>query len=280
MPVKKSYLLQKGDVVAVAALERYADAALLEACAYITIPIVYETLDYCVIEKPKGVLSHPNSIWDVKTPSVIAFLYHHYKKILPSLGHQMRAGLLHRLDKDTDGFMLIAKTEKGLTYFKSLFHQKSCAVSLDEKESVPLRKWYTATCFVSPLGEKFLASIKGKLPWYIQEEVRPKIPYYIPKLGITKIVSVRSTNPSPALPLSGQGGSVVTLSIEILTGRTHQIRYHLSEKWLPIIGDKIYGEAIKTKNKKEEGVPLLQLTASHLSFLDCYGEMKVFQKQN
>jgi 23S rRNA pseudouridine1911/1915/1917 synthase len=64
-----------------------------------------------VINKPKGVLSHPRNLWEVHEPSVVGFLYHRYKD-LPSIGNFIRAGLLHRLDKETDGLMIIAKTEK------------------------------------------------------------------------------------------------------------------------------------------------------------------------
>lgn len=83
---------------------------ILEEAPAIEIPIVRETANYLIINKPKGVLSHPNSIWEVGKPSVVGFLYHHYKE-LPSIGNFIRAGLLHRLDKDTDGLMIIAKTE-------------------------------------------------------------------------------------------------------------------------------------------------------------------------
>jgi 23S rRNA pseudouridine1911/1915/1917 synthase len=70
-----------------------------------------EKEDYLVINKPKGVLSHPRNLREVNEPSVVGFLYHRYKD-LPSIGNFIRAGLLHRLDKETDGLMIIAKTEK------------------------------------------------------------------------------------------------------------------------------------------------------------------------
>lgn len=57
-------------------------------------------------------------------PSVVAFLYHRFKN-LPSIGNFIRAGLLHRLDKGTDGLMIIAKSERGLAHFKALFQEKS-----------------------------------------------------------------------------------------------------------------------------------------------------------
>ena len=109
-PAKKSAKLKAGDQIEIDNLERYLSPVILEEAPSIEIPIVRETADYLVINKPKWVLSHPNSIWEVGKPSVVGFLYHHYKE-LPSIGNFIRAGLLHRLDKDTDGLMIIAKTE-------------------------------------------------------------------------------------------------------------------------------------------------------------------------
>jgi 23S rRNA-/tRNA-specific pseudouridylate synthase len=86
-------------------------------------------------------------------------LYHHFKA-LPSYGNFIRAELIHRLDKETDGIMLIAKTEAGLQHFKQLFQAKSECSTIEEKESVPLQKYYRATCEITTEGEKFLEEIK------------------------------------------------------------------------------------------------------------------------
>jgi 23S rRNA pseudouridine1911/1915/1917 synthase len=130
----------------------------LEEAPNIEIPILKETEDYLIISKPKGVLSHPNSIRDVKYPSVVGFLYHHFKE-MPSYSTFMRAGLIHRLDKETDGIMIIAKTEQGLQYFKQLFQAKSEAQSIEEKQAIPLQKFYRATCEITPTGATFLQEV-------------------------------------------------------------------------------------------------------------------------
>jgi len=83
-PIKKSYKLKKNDQIEIENLERYLDSSFLEELPFIDIPIVLEKEDYLVINKPKWVLSHPNSIWDLSAPSVVAFLYQKYKK-LPSI---------------------------------------------------------------------------------------------------------------------------------------------------------------------------------------------------
>ena len=149
--------------------------------------------------------------------------------------------------------MIVAKTEEGLAYFKDLFQSKSLASSVEEKEKVPLRKFYRALVYTTPDGKRFLDSIQT--PYIISEIVKPKVPYYEPKLGITKIVEYTVSQKD--------GKQVADISLELLTGRTHQIRYHLSEHGLPIVGDYLYGT--------DEGVPM-HLQAYRLAFRDVEGE--------
>lgn len=244
---KKSLKLKSWDQILIDELERYLSPIILEEAPKLDIPILKETADYLIINKPKGVLSHPNSIWDIAKPSVVWFLYHHYKN-LPSIWNFIRAWLLHRLDKDTDGLMIIAKSEKGLEHFKALFKAKSESEELEEKKAVPLKKWYHATCELTPQGEAFLAEITEKLPFIISEEIKAKVPNCTPKRGITQIEKIKKTEDWK-----------VELFLQIFTGRTHQIRVHLSNHGLPILGDYLYG--------KEAEVPV-QLTAYQLEFKD------------
>lgn len=239
--VKKSYKLKLNDKISIDNLERYLDSSFLGELPYIDIDIVLEKEDYLVINKPKWVLSHPNSVWDLSTPSVVAFLYKKYKD-LPSVWNFIRAGLIHRLDKDTNWLMIIGKNEKGLSYFKNLFQQKSNLETIKEKEDIHLQKYYKAKVNITWKWKQFLENIK--LPFYIKEIVKPKVPYpWEYKMWITKIIDIKDN----------------TLYMQILTWRTHQIRYHLSINWLPIIWDKLYW-----KKENED----MQLTAYRLSFKD------------
>jgi len=247
-PIKKSYKLKNWDIITIQNLERFLSNEILAETPNFNIEIISEKADYLVINKPKWVLSHPNSIWDVSKPSVVWFLYHRYKD-LPSVWNFIRAGLIHRLDKWTSGLMIIVKNEKGLKHFKELFNQKSGAETIEEKEKVPLKKFYKAIANITKDGETFLEDIKDKLPFYIEEIVKTKTKSLKEfKNGITKILEVKY--------LSDQ---TCEINIEILTWRTHQIRYHLSNKWLPIVGDELYGLWEDTE---------LWLTAYSLEFLD------------
>ena len=256
--VKKSYKLKSWDKVQIDELERYLSPIILDEAEKIDIPIVREEEDYIILNKPKWVLSHPNSIRDAKKPSVVAFLYQHYKE-LPSYGNFIRAWLVHRLDKDTDWLMIVAKTEKWLQHFKSLFQEKSESSSLEEKESTPLQKYYRAICEITPKWLEFLQDLeKSWLPYYIQETVVAKVPNCTPKTWITKILNFEEI-----------GDWLVKVQLQILTWRTHQIRYHLSNHWLPIQWDYLYG--------KEDEKISMQLTAWKLEYLDLDWKMQIVE---
>ena len=267
--VKKSFQLKNNDNVEIDDVRRYLSPVILDEAPNIKIPVMLEKEDYLIINKPKWVLSHPKTVREIHEPSVVWFLYHSYKN-LPTIWNFIRAGLLHRLDKNTDGLMIIAKTEKWLQHFKKLFQAKSESKHIDQKEQTELKKFYRATAYLTPEGKKFIEWIK-EFPYIIQEPVIAKLPHTMPKIWITKILAISSPEgtrnenldkieniktssqvPSPS--------SLVKISLEILTGRTHQIRYHLAHHGLPIVGDYLYGDSKETKP--------MQLTAYKLIFRD------------
>jgi len=260
-PLKKSYKLKKWDIITIDDLQRYLSPIILEESPNIDLEIKIEKEDYLVVYKTKWVLSHPNSVRDVANPSVVWFLYHRYKK-LPTIWNFIRSWLIHRLDKETDGMMIIAKTEKWLSHFKSLFHAKSLAPTIPEKENIKLKKYYCANCYITNDWQVFLEKIKDNLPFTIEEMVIPKVPHSIHKLWITKILQLEN-NPQIENFSNEKNQDTIKIKLEILTWRTHQIRYHLSEHWLPIIWDYVYGT--------DEAIDM-QLTAYKLEFLDTEGE--------
>lgn len=147
---KKSYILKDGDRIHIVHPERYMEAHMLAQAPVVPeVEIVYERPDYVVVHKPAGVLTHPNSVRGIEYPSVVGALYHRFKQ-LPSIGNFIRAGLIHRLDRETDGLLIVVKTERGLKHFQRLFHAKSKAPTLEEKQAVPLHKRYRATSYILP----------------------------------------------------------------------------------------------------------------------------------
>lgn len=264
---KKSYKLKSWDRVMIDEFKRRLEAPILEEASRIDIPITFECNDYIIIDKPKWVLSHPNSIRNLKTPSVSAFLYQKYKG-LPTIWNFIRSGIVHRLDKDTDGFMIVAKSEKSMEYFKNLFNIKTIQGIKNMSQSEKLCKEYVAICESKKIWIKNIQNITKNLPYTINMIVKAKIPGYMPKIWITKIKSIQKFDKS---------NNLYKIYLEIVTGRTHQIRYHLSKLGLPIIWDCIYNDNYK-KNKSDWNQVLLQLSSYKLTFIDLYGEKKVFEK--
>jgi len=248
---KNAHKVYPWDSITIIHPERYMENSILAQSPHLDLQIIKEKKDYLVVYKPKNVLSHPNSVWGVEHPNIVGALYHYFvHHNLPSTGSFIRAWLIHRLDKETDGLMLIAKTETWLAYFKDLFQRKSLAESLEEKDLVPLTKSYRAQCYLTDQGKKFLATLS---PWYcISSIVRPKIPHYEPKLGITKIESWTINDAT----------NTATLILSLYTGRTHQIRVHLSERGLPICWDYLYNPYPWAEGEK------MALTAFRISFMD------------
>jgi 23S rRNA pseudouridine1911/1915/1917 synthase len=207
------------------------------------------------------VLSHPKTVREVHAPSVVGFLYHTYKD-LPTIWNFIRAGILHRLDKNTDGLMIIAKTEKWLEHFKKLFQTKSESKNISEKEQTELKKFYKAISYFTPEWKKFTESIH-EFPYIIEEPVIAKLPHTTPKIWITKIMEIQTVTSNEWTVT--KNSSLVKIFLEILTWRTHQIRYHLAHHGLPIVGDYLYGDSKETEP--------MQLTAYKLIFRDPEGEI-------
>ena len=263
---KKSYIPARWDNIYIDNMDRFDDAGILAESPNIKIDILYSNhpesskSDYLIIYKPKWVLSHPNSVWDVTSPSVSWRLYHNFGK-LTNIWNFIRAGLVHRLDKETDGLMIVVLTETWLKHFQNLFHSKSTAGSLEDKEKVPFRKFYRAICDVNSLGRKFLGKVWDNLPFMIIEAVIPKIPHYNrDSLWITKILNFGES----------ANDQRIFIYIEILTWKTHQIRYHLSKYWLPIVGDYLYNINCKSSEK-------MQLTSCRLEWIDIDNKYKILE---
>ncbi len=258
--IKKSYTLEWDETIYLPELERYHDNQILAEAPNIHLDIKHQTADYLIVYKPKGVLSHPKTLFDVSTPSVSGFLYHMFWNI-PSLGGFVRAGIVHRLDKDTDGLMIVATSEKGLQHFKMLFDTKA-KDALQWVSTSGLHKYYRAKCQVSKQGEQRLKLHYQKTddkPFVLQSLVYPKVPtVWYPKMGVTHIMGIQD--------IQEWWKKQVFVDLELLTGRTHQIRYQLSSIWLPIIWDFLYNPSYVVGDHD------LQLAAYGLDFVDPEGK--------
>jgi 23S rRNA pseudouridine1911/1915/1917 synthase len=169
----------------------------------------YESEDFIIINKSPGLVMHPGS--GCNDGTLANGLLYKY----PKLSNLPRSGIVHRLDKDTSGVLLVAKNEKFRNYFIKLMQERKIT-----KEYIAVVAGSTVGSFSIeyPIGRDRFNRTKMAL--------RPD--------GKDAITNVK---------LNKSIGNYSLLDISIKTGRTHQIRVHLSSKKLPIIGDKTYDPA-------------------------------------
>lgn len=181
----------------------------------IKLDIIYEDEDLLVINKPKGMVVHP-ACGHYKGTLVNALLAHVGN--LSQIGGKIRPGIIHRLDKDTTGLILVAKND--------FIH---LALSEQLKNRTLKRIYWTL--------------IEGEFPW---EEKRVELPIGRHPVYRKKIAVVPYGKPAISnFKVLERFKGYTLLSANIETGRTHQIRVHLSHLGFPIVGDIIYGRKDK-----------------------------------
>lgn len=202
--VKTKHSLQLNDVISV---DFWEEPQLGDQPEAIPLDIIFEDEEIMIINKSVGMVVHPGS-GNPDGTLVNALLAHE-----ESLGFLPRAGIVHRLDKDTSGLMVIAKKESA---YLNLIEQ------LKERS---VKRTYMAIVVGVPISNKIINEPIGRHP-----KIRTK--QAVVKNGKEAITRV-------SLSESFQGYSLLRVNLE--TGRTHQIRVHLSHAGYPIVGDSVYG---------------------------------------
>lgn len=215
-PVKKRFKPKVGDEIQVEFIVTPEIGLEPEA---IPLDIVYEDHDILVINKPAGMVVHP-AVGNWSGTFVNALLYH-CKNLLESHTNQsLRPGIVHRLDKNTSGLLIAAKT--------SLAHQKLIEMFSSKK----VYKEYLAICIGNPGNQEIKAPI-GRHP------VERKMMAVVNEGGKEALSLVKTLK---------HHGNLSLVSVILATGRTHQIRVHVKHVGTPILGDDIYGNP--SVNKK------------------------------
>jgi 23S rRNA pseudouridine1911/1915/1917 synthase len=178
----------------------------------IEIEYIYEDKDIIVINKPAGISVHPAAGINHGT-LVNALLYK--TKDLSGIGGKIRPGIVHRLDKDTTGIMIVAKNDLSHINLSEQFKNKT------------IHKKYLAFILGNP--KQGMGTISLPLGRHRRDRKKISSQSDKPRVSETKWKVInRYTN-------------IAYVEVEPLTGRTHQIRVHLSEYGYPIVGDKMYG---------------------------------------
>jgi len=233
--------------------------------------IISETIDYLVINKPAGLAVHGGG--NLREPTLADWLVARYPKIKTVGDDALRPGLVHRLDKDVSGLMVIAKNNKSFLNLKNQFKDRA------------VNKEYTALVYgrvSKDEGEINFAIKRAKsgykmaaLPLNAEELLSRQHPQNRDQGNIAGLFKARAA--LTEFQVVKRFVNYTLLRVTIKTGRTHQIRVHFFASGHPLVGDNLYATTkTKLKNKKL-GLGRVFLVADHLNFRDLKGEPQDFK---
>jgi 23S rRNA pseudouridine1911/1915/1917 synthase len=190
----------------------------------IPLSIVYEDDDLIVVDKPPGLVVHPGA--GNVAGTLVNALIAHCGASLSGIGGVRRPGIVHRLDKDTSGLLVVAKND--------LAHRALAAQFADHGVSGPLVREYDALVWGVP--HPHIGTVN--LP--LQRDTRNRRKQAVARSGGRRAVTHYEVR-----EIFGGTAALVTCRLE--TGRTHQIRVHMAHIGHPLVGDHVYGAGFLTK---------------------------------
>lgn len=228
--VKVSYKVSEGDIIE---FDLQEPEEIDIKAQDIPINVIYEDEDIIVINKEKGMVVHPGNGRTEDT--LVNALMQKCKNSLSGIGGKIRPGIVHRLDKDTSGIIIVAKNDKA---------------HINLSEQIKNRK----------VNKYYIALVRGNV---IENNATINMPI------------ARSTKDRKKMAVSEKGKEAIThfkvlkryngytlLKLKIDTGRTHQIRVHLAEIGHPVVGDEVY-----SNGKNKFGVKGQCLHAKRIEFV-------------
>jgi len=197
----------------------------------IPLDILYDDDDIIVINKSPGVVVHPGA--GNYNNTIVNGLLFKYKNNLSGIGGKLRPGIVHRIDKDTSGVIVIAKNDNAHINLSKQFSDHSI------KRIYETLIWGSLKPQNGKISEKISRSVKNRQLMAVRKEKG--------KIAITnyKTLKVFQNLNIPKISL---------IECKLETGRTHQIRVHMNFKGNPILGDKSYGKSKKKFKKIDQSI--------------------------
>ena len=228
--VKPSYKLNENDTVTIEQ-EEIKDAEI--KAEDIPVDIIYEDDDIIVVNKPKGMVVHPgNGNLDGTLVNAIMNIC---RDSLSGIGGEKRPGIVHRIDKDTTGLLIVAKNDKAHINISN------------QIKNHEVTKTYIA------LVRGIVKNNEGTIDMPISRSTKDRTKMAVSKTGKNAVTHFKVLNRYKEYTL---------LEINIETGRTHQIRVHMSQIGFPIVGDYIY-----SNGKNPFGIEGQMLHSKKLQFV-------------
>jgi 23S rRNA pseudouridine1911/1915/1917 synthase len=234
---KPGYKVKSGEQVTLELPERQVREVLPEP---IPLSVIYEDPHFLVVNKPPGLVVHPAP--GNYTGTLVNALLYHYGS-LPSSGagpegnERERAGIVHRLDKDTSGVMVVARTREALSALSGQFKNRI------------VRKRYIA--LVAGVIKKGSGSVELGLGRHVKDRKKMSVHTHSAREAVTTYI------------VKERYRDATLVEVEIKTGRTHQIRVHMAHVGHPVLGDRVYGGSKAAKYAERQMLHAESLSLLH-----------------
>lgn len=217
---KSSLLLKVGDVITIQFPDAKKSEPYKELDPSVKVAIIFEHEHFFVLNKPAGLMVHtPNHSSNDAT--LVDWIIAHHKEIA-SIGQTNRPGIVHRLDKDTSGIIIIARTNYAHIQFGTMFEQRI------------IHKTYTAIVHGHPPKEGTIDRAIGRCP-----SIRTRMTTY----SASQAESHNARHAITHYKVLEYFTDYSLVEVKPVTGRTHQIRVHFASIGHPIMGDTVYGKS-------------------------------------